>query len=203
MSEATVKDKTAIIGLGETKYYKRGQAPIPEFRLACEAIIKAAGDAGIDVRDIDGISGYADDRNDASRLATAASGQGITVRMRKAELAWAGYRQGGGVPLFLQLGDISIRNAVGVELVDIPAARLVFKPSALLGGKAPVFISGQQARFAGSTVPVSLAAALHLNDGFRLSSADIAVSLGAGEIGAGQRQPSPDVLRRSHHFDLC
>jgi len=71
MSEATVKDKTAIIGLGETKYYKRGQAPIPEFRLACEAIIKAADDAGIDVRDIDGISGYADDRNDASRLATA------------------------------------------------------------------------------------------------------------------------------------
>ena len=55
MSDYNVKDKTAIIGLGETKYYKRGQAPIPEFRLACEAIIKAADDAGIDVRDIDGI----------------------------------------------------------------------------------------------------------------------------------------------------
>ena len=35
-------------------------------------------------------------------------------------------------------------------------------------------------------MPVSLAAALHLDAGFRLSSADIAVSLGAGEIGAGQ-----------------
>ena len=76
----------------------------------------------------------------ASRLATAASGQGITVRMQQAQLAWAGYRQGGGVPLFLQLGDISIRNAVGLELVDIPSARLVFKPSALLGGQAPVLI---------------------------------------------------------------
>ena len=71
MSEYTIKDKVAIIGVGETKYYKRGQAPVPEFRLACEAIMKAAEDAGIDVRDIDGISGYADDRNDASRLATA------------------------------------------------------------------------------------------------------------------------------------
>src|ERR1700684_1642167 len=71
MSDYNVKDKTAIIGLGETKYYKRGQSPVPEFRLACEAIVKAADDAGIDVRDIDGISGYADDRNDASRLATA------------------------------------------------------------------------------------------------------------------------------------
>ncbi|HKV55023.1 MAG TPA: hypothetical protein VJN94_10300, partial [Candidatus Binataceae bacterium] len=71
MSEYTVKDKVAIVGIGETKYYKRGQAPQSEFRLACEAIRKAADDAGIDVRDIDGISGYANDRNDASRLATA------------------------------------------------------------------------------------------------------------------------------------
>ena len=71
MSEYTIRDRVAIIGVGETKYYKRGQAPVPEFRLACEAIINAAEDAGIDVRDIDGVSGYADDRNDASRLATA------------------------------------------------------------------------------------------------------------------------------------
>src|SRR5258708_12905016 len=71
MSDYTIKDKVAIVGIGETKYYKRGQAPVSEFRLACEAIIKAADDAGIDVRDIDGISGYANDRNEASRLATA------------------------------------------------------------------------------------------------------------------------------------
>jgi acetyl-CoA acetyltransferase len=71
MGEYTVKNKVAIIGLGETKYYKRGQAPQSEFRLACEAIRKAADDAGIDLREIDGISGYANDRNDASRLATA------------------------------------------------------------------------------------------------------------------------------------
>ena len=122
----------------------------------------------------------------ASWLATDASGQGISVRMQKAELAWAGYRQGGGVPLFLQLGNITIRNAIGVELVDIPSARLVFKPAALLGGRAPIFISGQQARFAGSAVPVSLAAALHLNSGFRLSSASVEALLGAGRIGAGQ-----------------
>jgi Protein of unknown function/AsmA-like C-terminal region len=122
----------------------------------------------------------------ASRLATAASGQGITVRMQQAELAWAGYRQGGGVPLFLQLGDISIRNAVGVELVEIPSARLVFKPAALLGDQAPVFISGERAQLKGASVPVSLAASLHLDSGFRLSSAEIAVTLGAGRIGAGR-----------------
>jgi acetyl-CoA acetyltransferase len=87
MSEYTVKDRAAIIGVGETKYYKRGQAPVSEFRLACEAIIKAAEDAGIDVRDIDGISGYADDRNDASRLATA---------LGLKHLAFAGMMWGGG-----------------------------------------------------------------------------------------------------------
>lgn len=71
MSEYTVKDRVAIIGVGETKYYKRGQSPLSEFRLACEAIKRAAEDAGIDVREIDGISGYANDRNEASRVATA------------------------------------------------------------------------------------------------------------------------------------
>ena len=67
----TIKDKVAIAGIGETKYYKRGTAPLPEFRLACEAIIKAAEDAGIAVTDIDGFASYSNDRNDASRLATA------------------------------------------------------------------------------------------------------------------------------------
>ena len=121
----------------------------------------------------------------ASRLATAASVPGIAVHMQQAELAWAGYRQGGGVPLFLQLGGISIRNAVGVELVYIPSARLVFKPAALLGDQAPVFISGQQARLKGASVPVSLAASLRLDSGFRLSSAEIAVTVEAGRIGVG------------------
>ncbi len=69
--EFTVKDKVAIVGIGETAYYKRGQAPVSEFRLACEAIKKAADDAGIAVTDIDGFASYSNERNDASRLAAA------------------------------------------------------------------------------------------------------------------------------------
>ena len=49
MGEYSIKDKVAIVGLGETKYYKRGQAPVSEFQLACEAILKAVADAGIEV----------------------------------------------------------------------------------------------------------------------------------------------------------
>ena len=71
MSELTVKDKAAIVGLGETKYYKRGGAPVSEFRLALEAILRACDDAGIRPTDIDGIASYSNDRNDSVRVATA------------------------------------------------------------------------------------------------------------------------------------
>ncbi len=121
----------------------------------------------------------------ASKLATAASGEGITVQMQEADLAWAGYHQGGGVPLFLQLGNIMVRNAEGVELVTIPRAKLIFTPSALLGSKAPILVSGSDARFPGSAVPVSLRAAIRLGAWFTLSRADLDVRLGAGRLGAG------------------
>src|SRR5260370_8382898 len=71
MGEYSIKDKVAVCGLGETKYYKRGQAPVSEFQLACEAILKAVEDAGIKVTDLDGFTSYSNDRNDAARLATA------------------------------------------------------------------------------------------------------------------------------------
>ncbi len=71
MSDRTIRGKTAIVGLGETRYYKRGAAPDPEFKLTLDAIIMAAEDAGIDVRDIDGFASFSNDRNDPPRLMTA------------------------------------------------------------------------------------------------------------------------------------
>src|SRR5688572_10492154 len=71
MSEHTIKDKVAIVGIGETTYYKRGAAPVSEFQLTLEAIMKAADDAGLDVTDIDGLASYSNDRNDPPRLQAA------------------------------------------------------------------------------------------------------------------------------------
>ncbi len=122
----------------------------------------------------------------ASKLATAASGQGITVSMEEADLAWAGYKNGGAAPLFLRLAGVTIRNEVGAVLVTIPQARLIFLPVAIMGGQAPILVNGEDARFPGSDVPVSLRAALRLGKGFSLARADIHVSLGAGRLGAGQ-----------------
>jgi len=87
MAEYSIKDKVAIVGLGETKYYKRGQAPVSEFQLACEAILKAVADAGITVTDLDGFASYSNDRNDAARLATA---------LGLPHYAWASMVWGGG-----------------------------------------------------------------------------------------------------------
>jgi acetyl-CoA acetyltransferase len=69
--DRTIRGKVAIAGIGETKYYKRGAAEDAEFKMALEAIINAADDAGIDVREIDGIASYSNDRNDPPRIATA------------------------------------------------------------------------------------------------------------------------------------
>ncbi|MCC7366367.1 MAG: acetyl-CoA acetyltransferase [Dehalococcoidia bacterium] len=67
----TIRDRVAIAGIGETTYYRRGAAPVSEFELTLEAILKAVEDAGLAATDIDGFASYSNDRNDPSRLATA------------------------------------------------------------------------------------------------------------------------------------
>jgi acetyl-CoA acetyltransferase len=79
----------AVVGIGETEYYRHGAAPDAEFKLALKAILAACHDAGLDPRDIDGFASYSDDRSDASRLAAALG----THRLRAATMQWGG---GGG-----------------------------------------------------------------------------------------------------------
>src|SRR5258705_11063334 len=67
--ERTIRGRIAVVGVGETTYYKHGQAPASEFALALQAILRACADAGIDPREIDGFASYSNDRNDPSRLA--------------------------------------------------------------------------------------------------------------------------------------
>ena len=67
----TISRRVAIVGIGETAYYRHGQAPVPEFLLAIEAIEKAAADAGLDVRELDGFCSYSGERSDPTRLGTA------------------------------------------------------------------------------------------------------------------------------------
>ena len=91
MSDRTLRGKTAIVGVGETTYYKHGQSPDPEFVLVLKAILAACEDAGINAKDIDGFASYSNDRNEPTRIAAAL---GIND-LRYSNMNWGG--GGGGV----------------------------------------------------------------------------------------------------------
>jgi acetyl-CoA acetyltransferase len=55
----TLKDQTAVVGLGATPYYKRGESyPQTELQMACKAILLALEDAGLTIKDLDGFTIY-------------------------------------------------------------------------------------------------------------------------------------------------
>jgi acetyl-CoA acetyltransferase len=89
MNSRTLRGKVAVVGIGETTYYKHGQSPDAEFKLALKAILAACADAGIDPHRIDGFASYSEDRSDATRLAVALG----LPRLRSATMQWGG---GGG-----------------------------------------------------------------------------------------------------------
>jgi acetyl-CoA acetyltransferase len=91
MTERSLRGQVVIAGIGETPYYKHGQSPDSEFKLALMAILAAAKDAGIDPKHIDGFASYSNDRSDPSRLAAALG----TKELRFSNMQWGG--GGGGV----------------------------------------------------------------------------------------------------------
>ena len=85
----TLRGEVAIVGIGETPYYKHGQSPDAQFKLTLMAILAACEDAGIDPRKIDGIASYADDKNPPDRVAAALGFE----QLRFSNMVWGG---GGG-----------------------------------------------------------------------------------------------------------
>src|SRR5437868_6324055 len=80
---------TAVVGIGQTPWYKRGAAPEPELKLAERAIVAAAEDAGIDPRDIDGFVSWGSERNSGQMMMRALG----TKEIRFGALMWI---HGGG-----------------------------------------------------------------------------------------------------------
>ena len=44
MAQRTLKGRVAIVGIGETHYYKHGQSPDAEFKLALQAVLRACAE---------------------------------------------------------------------------------------------------------------------------------------------------------------
>lgn len=145
MSTRSIRDQVAIVGIGETPYYKRGGAPVAEFRLACDAIRAAAADAGLAVSDIDGFASYSNDRNEGARMAAA-----LGLRdLKFSNMVWGG--GGGG-------GSAAIANAAAAIHAGYADHVVVFRALA----------QGQFGRFgqAGKSPSVSGPAALQMPYGF-------------------------------------
>jgi len=62
--------KPHIVGVGESAYARWGKiGDVTEHALACQAITRAVEDAGLSMDDVDGLSSFAEDRNEAIFLA--------------------------------------------------------------------------------------------------------------------------------------
>src|SRR6201997_5655684 len=127
-AERSLRGRVAVIGIGETDYYRHGASPDAEFKLALKAILAACEDAGIDPREIDGFSSYSDDRSEASRLASAL---GIR-RLRSATMQWGG--GGGGCCA-------AVANAAAAIVAGLSDCMVVFRSLA----------QGQYGRFGQTT----------------------------------------------------
>lgn len=106
-----MSQKSAICGIGESVYYKRGESPHTEFQLACIAIMAAAKDAGIAMSEIDGFVSYSDSRNGPTRLAAAL---GIE-NLRFAGTTWPG--GGNSVAAAMQIADAAVRAGYANNVV--------------------------------------------------------------------------------------
>lgn len=59
MSELTLRDRTAIVGVGATPYWRRGESrPRTTMELAAQALLAACDDAGLPVEAVDGFALY-------------------------------------------------------------------------------------------------------------------------------------------------
>ena len=131
MSENTINGKVAIVGIAETAYYKRGAADRSEFQLTVEAILDAAADAGIDVRDIDGFASYSMDRNDPPRIAAALGSPDLSF----SNMFWGG--GGGG-------GSGAVANACAALVAGYSKYVVVYR--GLAQGQFGRFGQGSQAK---------------------------------------------------------
>ena len=91
MTLRSLRGKVAVVGLGETEYYKRGESEDPEFKLALRAIKAACDDAGISPKQLDGFASFSNDRSDPSRLAAALG----CKELRFSNMQWGGGGGGG------------------------------------------------------------------------------------------------------------
>jgi acetyl-CoA acetyltransferase len=119
----SLRGEAAIVGIGETPYYKRGMSPDPELELCVRAIVAACDEADISPRDVDGFVSYGSERNSGQWLLPALG----TKELRFGALNWT---HGGGIPGAVGLAAMAIATgqaecvAVYRAMAELSNARL-------------------------------------------------------------------------------
>jgi acetyl-CoA acetyltransferase len=106
-----LRGAAAIVGIGQTPYYKRGTSPDSELKLCLRAIVAACEDAGIDPTEIDGFVSYGSEHSTGQKLLPALGSR----QLRFAALAWT---HGGGIPGALGIAAMAI-HARQAEVVVV------------------------------------------------------------------------------------
>jgi acetyl-CoA acetyltransferase len=105
MANRTLRGQAAVVGIGESAYFRHGHATSSQFELALQAILAACADAGISPERIDGFASYSDDRNSPTRLAAALN----VDELRFAVMQW----DGGGGGMAASIGNAAAAIATG------------------------------------------------------------------------------------------
>jgi len=106
-----MEKRACVAGVGESRYYKRGEATETEFQLACIAIQNAVDDAGLALSDVDGFVSYMDMRNDPARLSVALGIKALDFTAQ----TWGG--GGNGVASAVAIADAAVTAGYAKHVV--------------------------------------------------------------------------------------
>ena len=122
----SIRDTCAIVGVGATDYYKRGQSyPETELSMACTAILAALDDAGLTIKDLDGFSIYSSSCDPAT----------VGAELGMGEVRWATTTTsgGGGCVGALGVAAAAIEGGMATTVVTLMTLQQLNKR---LGGSA-------------------------------------------------------------------
>jgi acetyl-CoA acetyltransferase len=186
----SIRDKTAIVGVGATPYFKRGESyPETELSMACTAILLALDDAGLSIRDLDGFAIY----SNSCDPATVSTVLGVP-EVRFAATLTSG---GGGCAGALGLAAAAIDGGMAtccVTLMTLQQRHRRLGGSAVGGMLAYAMMSdGGGSPYGGSGIPPS--AAFTANNGLLAPGHSFAL--------LAQRHMHLYGTRREHFAEVC
>lgn len=184
----TIKDKAAIVGIGATPYYKRGQSyPQSEMSMACAAILGALDDAGLSIRDLDGFSIYSNSCDPAA----------VAAELGVAEVRWATSLTsgGGGCAGALGVAAAAIDAGMATTVVTLMTLQQLNRRlgGSAVGGALAYAVAGSSGPYGGSGIPPS--AAFTANNGL--------LSPGHSFALLAQRHMHLYGTKREHFAEVC